>query len=206
MRSRHSMPTFTVVGEFSEDLCCVICLDPWTDPVELLPCRHVFCRGCLRPAAGPRQCPTCRGAVHTLAEPHRILRNLADDVRVKCDACSWEGARSTRAAHAKECPAVDAMSRRELYLNAIAVDPAHAEAYRNLGLLLSGAETVTVPGVGAMSKRELYLKAIDLDPALATAYNGLASLMSGAETVTVPGVGAMSQRELYLKAIDLRRA
>jgi hypothetical protein len=97
------MPTFTVVGEFEEDLRCVICLDPWTDPVELLPCRHVFCRGCLPPAAGLRQCPTCRGAIKTLAEPNRILRNLADEVRVKCDECAWEGARSSRASHSKEC-------------------------------------------------------------------------------------------------------
>ena len=60
-------------------------------------------------------------------------------------------------------PGVGAMSQRELYLKAIDLDPGFADAYYDLGVLLSGAETVTVPGVGAMSKRELYLKAIDLD-------------------------------------------
>ena len=90
------MPTFTAVDEEQlQDLMCVVCLYPWTDPVELQPCRHIFCRGC----ANLTRCHMCRGAVASTTAPNRILVNMAKDARMKCSDCGWIGGNAERPRH-----------------------------------------------------------------------------------------------------------
>lgn len=99
------MATFDIVdAEAAKDVRCAICLDPWTDPVELAPCGHVFCRRCASASSSALPfggvCPTCRAALQPrLVEPNRILRNIADDVVVRCQQCGWRGAHARRFHH-----------------------------------------------------------------------------------------------------------
>lgn len=53
-------------GILSPEGDCVVCLDELQSPAVRLPCRHMFCRGCIegwmRVSDIPR-CPTCRGEI-----------------------------------------------------------------------------------------------------------------------------------------------
>ena len=84
------------IGEFSKDLECAICLEPWKDPVELQPCKHVFCRECVQRLD---KCPDCRQGINSLAPPNRILVNMASEVQVQCKRCSWKGSRAASSTH-----------------------------------------------------------------------------------------------------------
>ena len=86
----------TVPGTDHKDLECTICLEPWDNPVELQPCRHVFCARCVE---GMQSCPACRAAVTGRAAPNRILVNMANEVAVKCRRCGWTGSRELSRAH-----------------------------------------------------------------------------------------------------------
>jgi hypothetical protein len=91
-----SMPSFTAVGECPPMLQCSICLEPWTDAVEVVPCEHIFCRQCV---AASRQCPLCRGGIAGLIQPNPILCNMAARALMQCRSCPWQGPRSHTAAH-----------------------------------------------------------------------------------------------------------
>ncbi|SCU71839.1 rab1 (small gtp-binding protein rab1, putative) [Trypanosoma equiperdum] len=54
----------------SDVVACAICLEQWSDPVELLPCTHIFCRGCVSTAT---VCPICRAEVTGLRTANRYL-------------------------------------------------------------------------------------------------------------------------------------
>ena len=95
------MSTFSAVPPENDDIKCAVCLMPWTDPVELLPCKHLFCRACVR-ALRKRECPECRTAIQSEGLPNRILINMAAAATVKCDACSWQGRNDAARTH--PCP------------------------------------------------------------------------------------------------------
>lgn len=93
----------------SETLKCPVCFDIFDDPVFCggRPCQHVFCRACLEQAlVASGQCPTCRADVeHEDLQPHQAIRNLLDEVVVRCErSCGWTGRRDARSAHADVCP------------------------------------------------------------------------------------------------------
>lgn len=85
------------VGEgFSEELTCPLCLDSWKDPVEMVPCEHIFCKGCAKIL---KNCPVCRRSIEGQRAPNRTLVNMALQVRVKCRVCCWTGKREESLNH-----------------------------------------------------------------------------------------------------------
>eukprot|EP00672_Neobodo_designis_P018486 CAMPEP_0174835140 /NCGR_PEP_ID=MMETSP1114-20130205/5255_1 /TAXON_ID=312471 /ORGANISM="Neobodo designis, Strain CCAP 1951/1" /LENGTH=753 /DNA_ID=CAMNT_0016069085 /DNA_START=104 /DNA_END=2365 /DNA_ORIENTATION=- len=76
---------------YPEDVECVVCLTPWTAPVEAVPCGHIFCAGCLLSDAAT--CPTCRGHIEARRDPNRVLRNIVDGLPGRCERCGWRGTR-----------------------------------------------------------------------------------------------------------------
>lgn len=94
---------FTAVAGFPKDIECSICLDSWSDPVELQPCGHIYCRKCV---ARCQSCPECRAKIASTTTPNRILINLANQVTVSCNECPWTGNReeSERAHPKSSCP------------------------------------------------------------------------------------------------------
>jgi Ca2+-binding EF-hand superfamily protein len=82
--------------ESVKDIECNICLEPWDDPVELEPCRHVYCRRCTESL---RTCPDCRATISNRKQPNRILINLANAAVVRCETCRWQGTREVSHGH-----------------------------------------------------------------------------------------------------------
>ncbi|CAC9491944.1 conserved hypothetical protein [Leishmania infantum JPCM5] len=82
--------------DFSEELTCAVCLDSWKDPVELMPCGHIFCKAC---ATGLKECPVCRDPIRSTKAPNRTLVNMALQIRVKCRRCQWKGTREQGMSH-----------------------------------------------------------------------------------------------------------
>ena len=87
-------------------ITCAICLDPWDEPVELVPCGHVFCRCCISDGAIKNchnkvatTCAICRQDVDGFCEPHPILIAMAGAVEVTCRRCHWQGTRRTAGRH-----------------------------------------------------------------------------------------------------------
>lgn len=80
-----------VACEAAPDLICSVCLDTWKHPVMLRPCEHVYCESCV---ASLRHCPDCRKSISERSKPHRILQQIAEQVRVTCEGCGWCGSRS----------------------------------------------------------------------------------------------------------------
>lgn len=86
-----------------DTMLCAICLSLWTDPTEIDPCEHIFCRGCVGKVA---KCPSCREPIKGLKKPNRILLNLLAATQGKCDSCEWLGSKEQfDAAHANTCAA-----------------------------------------------------------------------------------------------------
>jgi hypothetical protein len=82
--------------ESVKDIECNICLEPWDDPVELEPCRHIYCRRCTESL---RTCPDCRATISNRTQPNRILINQANAAVVRCEACRWQGTREASRSH-----------------------------------------------------------------------------------------------------------
>lgn len=76
--------------DFSDELECPLCLDSWKDPVENVPCGHIYCKEC---GKGLSECPVCRKKIESTRAPHRTLVNMALQVTVKCVRCGWTGTR-----------------------------------------------------------------------------------------------------------------
>ena len=79
----------------SPSLLCPICLDILQEPHTHITCDSAFCRSCLLQLAEPF-CPICRwtwnGAMPLdyniyLPKASRLIRNMLDDLRVKCAYC-----------------------------------------------------------------------------------------------------------------------
>ena len=99
-----SMDSFEYIDKLPKDVECSLCLMPWWDPLEAAPCRHVFCRGCLRDllkatSASVAKCPNCRADMLKYDVPNRALINIVDALIVRCCNCAWEGPREGFAPH-----------------------------------------------------------------------------------------------------------
>ncbi|EFA84361.1 hypothetical protein PPL_03439 [Heterostelium album PN500] len=65
------------------------------------------------------------------------------------------------------------MTRKQLYLKSIELDPTDSDSYYNLGRI---CESIILNNGQSMTKQQLYLKAIELDPTNSTLYKNLAMM------------------------------
>lgn len=70
------------------DLVCAICQCVIAEPTEIMRCRHVFCRGCIRAwlSRGAHSCPSCRSTVteNDLQSALPILCNVIGRLLMSC--------------------------------------------------------------------------------------------------------------------------
>lgn len=92
-------------------LTCQVCFDTWSNPVQLLPCRHTFCAKCVPPSV--LDCPLCKSLVQQRGLPEEGIMNASELVRVRCGGCGWEGTRKASFAH--HCGVNDTHSKLESY-------------------------------------------------------------------------------------------
>lgn len=70
---------------FENQLSCYKCMEVLSDPVLLVPCTHVICRGC----AGDKQdnkCPQCSKTVKDRHGPSHLIKDIVDKFEVTRDA------------------------------------------------------------------------------------------------------------------------
>eukprot|EP01124_Arcella_intermedia_P023313 TRINITY_DN3682_c3_g1_i1.p1 TRINITY_DN3682_c3_g1~~TRINITY_DN3682_c3_g1_i1.p1 ORF type:complete len:293 (+),score=2.34 TRINITY_DN3682_c3_g1_i1:81-959(+) len=97
-------PRFEYVNEqeIEEELKCSICLEPFFCPAVCKNCRNTFCRVCVEMLSN---CPLCRGEMHPLQEPPRLIFNLLAKLKVKCTTCSKHVQRGDFPSHIYyDCP------------------------------------------------------------------------------------------------------
>jgi WD40 repeat protein len=109
MNDTIAKPTFMYVDvdNVDEDLKCIICTDPMTDPVTAL-CGHNFCRKCsLTNIARSLPCPLCNLPI---ADVHpvtlRSFVNMLDKIPVQCAECFSLMQRGRFEEHTNVCPNV----------------------------------------------------------------------------------------------------
>ncbi len=79
------------------ELICIICSAPFNDPL-CTPCDHTFCRECITgwTNTGIGECPVCRQklvSIDNLVQASRVVRNMLDQLPVKCIFCGKTGLR-----------------------------------------------------------------------------------------------------------------
>ncbi len=95
--------------EIDDELKCVICRQPFREPVSSIQCHHTFCKECINGWLNQdRRCPVCR--IHSdygLYQPieSRPLLNQLNRLRVRCDACQVRNIqRGNFQGHKQKCP------------------------------------------------------------------------------------------------------
>ncbi|UJR17410.1 hypothetical protein I4U23_004305 [Adineta vaga] len=83
--------TYEYMDEASicSELICSICQSPFIDPQQAL-CDHTFCRQCITTwLQTGNTCPLCqqRLSMSSLKPSPRMIRNILDQLKVKCTAC-----------------------------------------------------------------------------------------------------------------------
>ncbi|UJR29398.1 hypothetical protein I4U23_010610 [Adineta vaga] len=77
-------------ADISKELICSICQSPFQNPC-CTPCGDTFCNTCITDwiQASNNSCPLCRCiiSINTLTQVPRALRNILDQLPVKCIAC-----------------------------------------------------------------------------------------------------------------------
>ncbi|CAF4354621.1 unnamed protein product, partial [Adineta steineri] len=74
-----------------QELQCIICRQPFREPVTSVKCHHTFCKECIDNWMQRRSlCPVC--AIRSFREDYQlnqshVLRNQLDRLLVRCDAC-----------------------------------------------------------------------------------------------------------------------
>ncbi|GAA5837872.1 hypothetical protein JCM11251_004684 [Rhodosporidiobolus azoricus] len=84
---------------------CPICRQSLQNPV-LTPCDHLFCHACLSRALELHPtCPIDRTRIQEAEcrRPPRVVAELLDDLRVRCEECETEMRRGDWEAHAERC-------------------------------------------------------------------------------------------------------
>jgi tetratricopeptide (TPR) repeat protein len=95
------------------------------------------------------------------------------------------------------------LSERELYLEALTLDPNMAIAFNNLGGDLSRTERIKLPDGRMLGRQELYMEALRCSNTHAAAYCNLASSLAEGEAIVLPSGQRMNEMELYLEAIRM---
>ncbi|KEG12036.1 EF hand [Trypanosoma grayi] len=90
------MPPIILATDCSEEMRCALCLDSWKNPIELVPCGHIFCKECVDDLDS---CPMCRQRPTNTKKPNRTLVNMALAIPVKCASCGWTGTREQGDSH-----------------------------------------------------------------------------------------------------------
>ena len=90
-----------------------------------------------------------------------------------------------------------AFTKKQLYLEAIKLDPTDASAYLNLSSVLNYGDTVTLPDGTEMNSHQLLLKAIDLDPYYFGYYVELHTQLEDDDPVTLLDGSSMTPQEIY---------
>lgn len=91
---------------------CQICLDTWRNPIQLLPCGHIFCARCVSGGAGAK-CHVCQVPVTGTEKPSAAITAATAAVPVVCSSCGWRGTR--REAEAHRCDSRDTNSTYDTY-------------------------------------------------------------------------------------------
>ncbi|KAL7281326.1 hypothetical protein ACG7TL_004635 [Trametes sanguinea] len=81
------MSSYTYVDTPNANLVCCICRSPFVEPCITRTCCHTFCYECISQAVTiNRQCPIDRTplTIHDLAPVDPVVRNLVDELVVKC--------------------------------------------------------------------------------------------------------------------------
>ncbi len=85
-----------------DECICAICHGVLSD-ARMLPCDHLFCRGCLEKWFEKRECcPTCIAEVNDTYVPHRFIQNILNQLRICC-----------RFAECNQVVALDSIERHE---------------------------------------------------------------------------------------------
>lgn len=81
---------------------CPVCMDPFTDPVDL-PCGHVLCSACS--SRCEFRCPVCRAAfmLSTIKKSNFVMRALVGRLATRCTRCSEIVSRQNHADHDNTC-------------------------------------------------------------------------------------------------------
>ncbi|KAI9067242.1 hypothetical protein FKP32DRAFT_1564131 [Trametes sanguinea] len=81
------MSSYTYLDTPNANLVCCICRSPFVEPCITRTCCHTFCYECIAQAVAiNRQCPIDRTplTIHDLAPADPVVRNLVDELVVKC--------------------------------------------------------------------------------------------------------------------------
>lgn len=85
------------------------------------------------------------------------------------------------------------------YLQAIALNPHDASAYRQLGEIIGAGQSITLHNGERMTQFQLYLTTIDLDPADVTTYHVLGTALPDGGCIQLLNRTMMSKQELLNK-------
>ncbi len=130
-----------------------------------------------------------------------LLHYILDDPE---DARGYYGLAGTLALGGSVClPGGTRMTKQDLLLKVIALDPEHARAYHDLAFLLPPPKgIVCLPDGTFKNKQELYLKAIELGQDDAPTYSNLGRTLGKDESITLPDGSVLTKQQLlYLEAI-----
>ena len=93
------------------------------------------------------------------------------------------------------------MFELECYIEALAADPRHSQAYLSLGDILGATQTATLRSGRAVTQRECYIEAASCDAKNSIAFIRLGKLMHAKESVTLSDGRTITQRECFLRAL-----
>lgn len=122
----------------SPSLICPICLDILEEPHIHAPCDSAFCRSCLLQLSDPL-CPICRMTWNDsvplqynidLPKANRLIRNMLDDLRVRCIHC---GTILRRGQLEHECRPVQQQATK--YSNEVSLIKLLSDMISNLSIL-----------------------------------------------------------------------
>lgn len=110
--SKEDEDTWSYVGEVSQNLKCSICLDVMTDPYVCREGDHAFCGAHIKEWLRTKNtCPIDRRSLsQNHLRPILPLKNLLDELRVRCNHCKVESARHQKK-HDNSCQLASILCR-----------------------------------------------------------------------------------------------
>jgi hypothetical protein len=101
-----------------------------------------------------------------------------------------------------QLPDGTSMTRQQLYLKVIDLDPNFPNGYYELAVTLPRGGSIRLLNGTTMTQQQLYLQTIKLNPGYAYAYYDLANTLPKGESIRLLNGTTMTQQQLYLKAIE----